>query len=192
MSYQKYQTDALVLGNFAQGEADRVYALYTSEFGLIRARATGVRKEKSKMRYALQSYSRAHVGLVRGRGGWRLAGAHASRGVQSVSPEGLRSFARLAALLQRLLVSEERNEILFTVMTEAHSALAQPLISEWAVIELLSVARILHVLGYLSTESLGAALFSHTLYDEMHIKAASAIQKDLLESVNRAIAETQL
>ena len=71
--YQKYNTEALVLGSRETGESDRVYALFTKDFGLVRARASSVRSEKSLMRYALQNYSRANVSLVRG-GGWRAAG----------------------------------------------------------------------------------------------------------------------
>ena len=77
--YQKYQTEALVLGSRERGEADRVFALYTRDFGLVWARASGVRRENSKMRYALQSYCYIQTGLVRGKRGWRLAGGSALR-----------------------------------------------------------------------------------------------------------------
>ena len=52
--YEKYQTEALVLGNREMGEADRVIALFTRDFGLVRARASSIRTERSKMRYAIQ------------------------------------------------------------------------------------------------------------------------------------------
>ncbi|KKW47559.1 MAG: repair protein RecO protein, partial [Candidatus Kaiserbacteria bacterium GW2011_GWA2_58_9] len=77
--YQKYHTEALVLGNRERGENDRVFTLYTEEFGLVRARASAVRTEASRMRYALQNYSRARVALVRGKRGWRIGGAIPAR-----------------------------------------------------------------------------------------------------------------
>src|SRR5665213_790119 len=87
--YQKYNTDALVLGSRELAEADKVFALYTKDFGLVRARASSIRSEHSKMRYALQKFSRANVSLVRGKRGWRAAGAasqkNASGTVQSIS-----------------------------------------------------------------------------------------------------------
>src|SRR5665213_2708544 len=70
--YQKYHTEALVLGSRESGEADKVFALFTRDFGLVRARASSVRSESSKMRYALQKYSRASISLVRGKRGWRI------------------------------------------------------------------------------------------------------------------------
>ena len=48
--YQKYQTEAIVLANREMGENDRVLALYTKDFGLVKARASAIRSEKSKAR----------------------------------------------------------------------------------------------------------------------------------------------
>ena len=86
--YQKYNTEALILGSWESGESDRVFALFTRDFGLVRARATAVRAERSKMRYALQSYAHANVSLVRGKRGWRLAGATALHGAMG-DPRGM-------------------------------------------------------------------------------------------------------
>src|SRR5216684_1387129 len=92
--YQKYQTESLVLGSRESGEADKVYVLYTKDFGLMRARATAVRSEKSRMRYALQNYSRA-----------------------------VAAFARISELVLRLVNGEEKNDYLFAALAEAHGAL---------------------------------------------------------------------
>src|SRR3989344_4510493 len=95
--YQKYSTDALVLGNHERGESARVYAMYTRDFGLVRARVAAVRSEHSRMRYALQNYSYAKVSLVRGKRGWRAAGAYALRGVSN-DAANVSVFARIAEL----------------------------------------------------------------------------------------------
>lgn len=192
MSYQKYQTEALVLSSIERGEADKMYILYTEEFGLVRARATAVRKESSKMRYALQSASRSHVGLVRGKAGWRLAGASLRTGASGVPAEGLRAFMRLARLLERLVISEERNAYLFETMKEAHDMFMKKETDERPIVELLSAARILYALGYLSSESFGEALLTRLRYEEADLAETRAKQKALLDSVNKAIAETQL
>src|SRR3989344_1695592 len=101
--YQKYYTEALVLGSRERGENDRVFALYTKDFGLVHARASAVRKETSRMRYALQNYSQAHAALVRGKRGWRVGGAIA---VRSAKGEGAMTFARIARLVLRLVAGE--------------------------------------------------------------------------------------
>jgi DNA repair protein RecO (recombination protein O) len=189
--YQKYQTDALVLGSRELGEADRVYTLYTKGFGLVRARASSVRSEKSRMRYALQNYARANAALVKGKRGWRLAGATAVANA-SGDPRGIAAFARISELVVRLVNGEEKSEYLFAALAEAHGALMQEKCDAFGTIEIVCVARILFVLGYISTEALSTALFTHTAYTGEHLLEAETMKDKLLSSINKAIAETHL
>jgi recombinational DNA repair protein (RecF pathway) len=189
--YQKYHTEALVLAARESGEADRVYALYTKEFGLVRARASAVRAERSKMRYALQNYSRANVSLVKGKRGWRLAGASCIAPTKG-DVRGIRTFARSASLVLRLIHGEERSEYLFAALAEAHGALMVENCDAFGTIEIVCVARVLYSLGYISDEALSTALFTHTAYTGESLLEAETLKDKLLLSINRAIAETQL
>ncbi|MBI5457055.1 recombination protein O N-terminal domain-containing protein [Candidatus Kaiserbacteria bacterium] len=190
--YPKYQTDALVLGGKDVGEADRSIVLYTEDFGLIRARVSAIRKENSKMRYALQNFSRCRVGLIRGARGWRAVGAMTLTSFHAATESGVKAYARLARLVVRLIGGEEKNDYLFEVLVEAHRALTAPLCASWRTIELISVARILYALGYLSPEALEAALFTHTAYTGDSLEQAEVLRPALLSKVNRAIGETHL
>ncbi len=190
--YQKYQTEALVLGSRERGEADRVYTLYTQDFGLVRARASAVRRESSKMRYALQHCSRAMVALVKGKHGWRAAGASAAATLGG-GDAGTAAFARIASLALRLVQGTERNDYLFAALSEAHEALRTAGDQSIAgTIEVVCVARVLYALGYLSTEALSTALFTHTAYTGESLLEAETLKDKLLVSINKAIAETQL
>jgi len=189
--YQKYNTDALILGSREQGEADKVFSLYTRDFGLVRAKATSVRSEHSKMRYAMQRFSRANVSLVKGKRGWRAAGASATKSA-SGDIKGISTFARISELVLRLVHGEEKNEYLFAALAEAHDALMQEKCDAWATIEIVCVARILYVLGYISNEALSMALFTHTAYTGESLLEAETMKDKLLSSINKAIAETQL
>lgn len=189
--YQKYQTEAIVLSSWESGENDRTLALYTKDFGLVRARASAVRAERSKMRYALQHLSHVDVSLVRGKRGWRAAGASARSGAHGAR-RGIAAFARIAQITLRLIGGEERNEYLFAALAEAHCALMRTDQGAVATVELVCVARVLFALGYLSSEAFETALFTHTAYADEHLKEAEALHEKLLASINRAIAETQL
>lgn len=189
--YQKYQTEALVLGSRESGEADRTYLLYTCDFGLVRARASSVRNENSKMRYALQNYARANVALVKGKRGWRAAGAHAIKGAGG-DRRGVATFARISELVLRLVGGEEKGEYLFAALAEAHEALMREECEAFATIEIVCVARVLYALGYISTEALSTALFTHTAYTGEHLLEAETMRDKLLVSINKAIAETHL
>jgi recombinational DNA repair protein (RecF pathway) len=190
--YQKYHTEALVLGSRESGEADKTVLLYTRDFGLVRARASALRTERSKMRYAVQDYSRATVSLVKGKRGWRLAGASSIRGA-SGDAHAAKAFARSCALVLRLIHGEERNEYLYAALAEAHAVLFDGSQTSFTpVIEIVCVARVLYALGYISTEALSSALFTHTAYTGESLLEAETMKDKLLSSINRAIAETQL
>jgi hypothetical protein len=47
-------------------------------------------------------------------------------------------------------------------------------------------------LGYISTEALSTALFTHTAYTGEHLLEAETMKDKLLSSINQAIAETHL
>lgn len=189
--YQKYNTEALVLKSYEQGEADKVFALFTRDFGLVRARATAVRTERSKMRYTLQTFSRAEVSLVRGKRGWRVAGARTIHGAAR-GAKGVAAFARVCELALRLIHGEEQNEYLFAALAEGHEALMREGCNAWPTIEVVCVARVLYALGYISADALETTLFAHTGYGDAHLSEAERLRDRLLLSINRAIEETQL
>lgn len=189
--YQKYSTEALVLGSYESGESDRAMVLHTKDFGLVRARATAARAERSKMRYALQNYTLANVSLVRGKKGWRVAGAAALR-VAAGDVRGIAAFARISELVMRLVHGEENNAYLFAALAEAHEALMREKVEAFGTIEIVCVARVLYALGYISNEALSTALFTHTAYTGDSLLEAETLRDKLLTSINKAIAETQL
>lgn len=189
--YQKYNTEALVLGSRESGESDRTITFFTRDFGLVRARATAVRSERSKMRYALQNYTRANVSLIRGKRGWRVAGASALC-VATGDPRGVATFARISELVMRLVHGEDENQYLYAALAEAHEALLQERVDAFGMIEIVCVARMLFALGYISTEALETALFTHTAYTGESLIEAESMRDTLLASINKAITETQL
>lgn len=189
--YQKYHTECLVLRSYERGEADRVFALLTEDFGLVRARASAVRRENSRMRYALQTGARARISLIRGSRGWRVAGAEAGSVLAPENVSGLAVFARLAALIERLVQGEEGNIYLFASCAEAHAALSILSREHHHLVEILAVARTLYALGYLSEEALGATAVT-TAYEQASLLAIAESKTTLLSAVNKALQATQL
>jgi len=189
--YQKYQTEALVLGSRERGEADKVFALYTRDFGLVWARAAGVRRESSKMRYALQTYCYIQTGLVRGKRGWRLAGSSTQRQFGG-NILGALVFARICKLVMRLVQGEEQNAYLFETLADAQATLSASTHTALATVEIVCVARVLYALGYLSEDALGSALLTHTGHGVAQLAEVEKKRAVLLTSINKALSETQL
>jgi DNA repair protein RecO (recombination protein O) len=194
--YQKYQTDAIVLSSRESGEADKIYSLYTRDFGLVRARASAVRTEGSRMRYSLQSLSLANISLVRGKRSWRIAGARPLEHLPVYEHRsGAQTFARIADLVTKLVAGEEKNEYLFENLIQARRALIDPQQNpkpDLPAIEIICVARILYSLGYISVEALDTTLFTHSNYASEILSEVEMRKDSLLGSINRALTETQL
>ncbi len=144
MSYTIHTTDGLVLSYRPLREADRVYSIMTRELGLIRATATGVRKDSSKLRGALEPFSLSSVSVVRGKEYWKATSASVLEKIPSV-PE----IARPLALLEKLVQGEAPNPELFDAIKEiVLSSLGDDMF------EIHFVATILFHLGYLKEEDL--------------------------------------
>lgn len=75
MAIEKHTTEAIVIESFDQGEHDRVYKLFTRDFGMLMAHAKSVRKLESKLRAHILPRTLSLVTLVQGREVWRLVGA---------------------------------------------------------------------------------------------------------------------
>ncbi len=193
--YHIYHTEAYIIGHRNSGEADRIFYLYTKDFGFIRAKAQGVRKLESKLRFTLQTYSHIYIDLVRGKDTWRITSAgslsyfpHLSRNALS-----LQIMAQIAKLVKRLCAGEEANQNIFTDLVDTATYLNRDTVThaEQKSAELTLVLRILHNLGYIgATDEL-----SHYLKDEFElsdIDHANLSKKTILFEINRALKESQL
>jgi len=189
--YEKYTTDAIVLSQFEHGEQDRIFTLFTRDFGLVRAQARAVRTMGSKMRTALTLFAPTSLSLVRGTRGWRIAGARADF-FEPLSEDGVYAYSRIVHLVTRLVRGEEKNQYLFDVLHGARIACTNPHPLSIASSELLCVARVLYALGYLSPQALTAALFTHAHYEEKDLHTVEGVKGDMVTTVNKALSETQL
>lgn len=144
----KYETTALVLARTPLAESAALVTLLTEEFGIVRARAEGLRKPGAKLAHALQTLDRCSVTLVRGKEAWRLSGAVLEESwFRKLSRiERLRA-GRVAGLLLRLVHGEANDPSLFILFTEFLEAL--PSLPEEAqdAAEIMTALRVLAVLG---------------------------------------------
>ncbi len=106
MAIEKYTTSALVIESFDQGEHDRVYKLFTREFGLVMAHAKSVRKLESKLRAHVIPRTLSLVTLVQGREVWRLVGAEEKKESGTVIGD-------VAQLIKRLVRGEGQHKALY-------------------------------------------------------------------------------
>ena len=138
MSYHIYTTKGLVLSERPLREADRVYSILTRDLGLVRVSATGVRKEESKLRGALEPVTLSQVSLVRGKEYWRITSAEVMRKIPALA-----GILRPLALLEKLVQGEAAHPELFDAVEQSLH-----------IDEIAFVAQILYHLGYLKEKDL--------------------------------------
>lgn len=146
MAIEKYTTKCIVLDSYAQGENDRVYKLFTREFGLVMAHAKSIRKLESKLRAHVLPRKTALVTLVLGKEVWRLVGAEEQKVPHAIIHEATQ-------LLNRFIRGEGEHKVLYdriiTLLENAFKYDAQK-------IRLLLYYSILVELGYADVKILGA------------------------------------
>lgn len=144
----KYATPAIVLSRAPIGEASALVTLLTPEFGLVRARAQGVRKSGAKLSAALTTLSELEGHLLFGKEGWRLSGATLVEGHFSrLSPAARVRVGRLSTLLLRLVHGESREPELFDAFRDFLIALRFPDEESQDEAECLAALRMLNALG---------------------------------------------
>jgi len=72
--YEIYITKAYVLRSYVSRESDVRVLLFTKEFGLIWANASGAKKDVSKFRNFLQNMTELEAYIVEGKAGYRITG----------------------------------------------------------------------------------------------------------------------
>ena len=144
----RYSVPAITLARIPHGEASAQILLLTSEFGLVRARAQGIRASGAKLASALQTFAECEAMLVRGKEGWRLAGALLVRNrLGELSSVARGRAGRVAQLLLRLVHGETRDPELFDTFTAFLTALTEVPEEEGDAAETFAVLRILRILG---------------------------------------------
>jgi recombinational DNA repair protein (RecF pathway) len=173
MAIEKYTTEALVIESFDQGEHDRVYKLFTHDFGLVMAHAKSVRKLESKLRAHMLPRSVSLVTLVQGRDVWRLVGA------EQLETKGT-MIGDVAHLVRRLIRGEGAHKALYTRLMEF---LSQESMFDKQKARLLLYYLLLVELGYADARKIGARdikeyvgwnitdLYTHLLLSHDAVKA---------------------
>lgn len=185
----KYRTDALVLARYPLKEHDATVVLATPDFGIIRARAAGLRKPGSKMAAGLQTLMESNVALIRAKDGWRLAGAvMLCDWTKELSFEGRKRFARVADLMQRLSHGEDPEPRLYTEARSFAGALVTLAEEEQDTAECLAALRVLHVLGHDAGDIPGG----YADYSEKTLGGVESDRKAYIARVNTGITASGL
>ena len=189
-----YHTKGIILESRNFGEAGKYYSIFTRDLGLVHARAQGVRKMSSKLRFVLQDFAHLKIDLVQGKDFWRVTNASKTNKLEKITkmPETFAIFANIARLLKRLLAGVEPNESLFVDLLNGLSVLEKAETKEdLRNIEAIIVLRILNNLGYIGENELLQNLI-RSPFEESLVFEVSKDRTKILHQINKALKETHL
>ena len=113
MSIEKYTTEAFILREYIQGEADMNYKVWTKDFGIIFASARSIRKVNAKLRMLAKKNTFLSMTLVKGKEIWRLTGVEESKENFKDSQHSLEVRAVIAETINRFLEEKKTYKKLF-------------------------------------------------------------------------------
>jgi DNA repair protein RecO len=195
MAYNIYTTQGIVLSWRPLREADRVYSILTRDLGLIRATATGVRKEGSKLRAFLEPLSVSSISLVKGKEYWRITSAvlEESLSTSLKNKAVLKSLSKALALLGALVQGEEVHPELFDALEPVVLSTIDPDFDakNGEALEILLVARTLFHLGYLSEDEVSRDMLDGEVKNEL-FESISKNKKSIVKAINEGIEASNL
>lgn len=201
MSHNIYKTEGFVLGGSNFGESNKILFIFTRELGFIMASAQGLRNLKSKLKYSLQDFSFSELSIVRGKNMWKVTNAKEKSSLYSAfkeNEEALKMCASIFLFLKKMLAGEERDEVLFEIISSAFSYLsgftAEKILESVALknFELILMLRILNRLGYVgASENFSVFAGSHH-WDSDVVEKMSISRNWALAEINKAIRESQM
>ena len=185
-----YETRSIVLSRTPVGEANMLLTLLTSELGLVRVNAQGVRRSGAKLASSLTTFAESHITLLRGREVWRVSGAILKENwFERMSDIAARRCAvRVCGLLTRLVTGEMPDLTLFSIMVGFFEALTEPTSDAYDSVEVLALLRILAALGLDEHETLEEP---SVFVGESLVRVARD-RSDYIARINRGIAVSGL
>lgn len=193
--YHIYHTTGFILRSTPIGESNKLFYIYTEDFGNITAVAQGVRELKSKLRYSLQDLCMSEVSVVRGKGMWRITSAQPLEHYRIFfdTPEKKYLVAHIAVMLNRMLPGEEQNKQLFAVLENAFLFLKKHSFSFEDVrrAECIINLQILATLGY-ATDKPELSLFIQKPISQEQLSSMEGKETRAIKEINETLAQSQL
>ncbi len=119
--FTHHYTEAVILSELIKGEADKVFTVYTRDFGKINLLGRSIRKGKSKLGMNFQLFSHVRTGFIEGRGYKTITDVS---GVSSFKKAKrnlgkLSLFYRISELFLTFIKGEEKDEKVFIFLLSA-------------------------------------------------------------------------
>ncbi|MFP4539452.1 MAG: recombination protein O N-terminal domain-containing protein [Candidatus Paceibacterota bacterium] len=192
MKYNIYDTQALVLKNFAHREDSCSVLLFTREFGCLYAQAQGARKISSRLRSGLTESSYVTVGLLSGKGGWRVTYLLPHSNIffsLGDRPEAKRVIAKIMSICAHLLGEGLEDRRTFDLVIEGFMRISNSEDNGQSIreTERVIMLNIMYLLGYIKHSSYARFMQVDEKEDEENFLNTAVSQREITNEINKAL-----
>lgn len=193
MSYHIYTTEGIILKRNTSAEADIVLHILTKDLGLVIASAKSARLSVSKLRGSLQEYSNIRVSIIKGKSGWKVTNVgEGTNFFFSLPIYSRKLLAQVSLILLKMIVGEYPQKDIYELVKNSFSYVAVLDKSQINNLEVLTILRILYLLGYVEGEGVVKGFLLDINFNEKVLKEVEKNKKEIILVINKALRESQL
>ena len=112
-----YKTKGFVFKKENRGEADKIFSIFTHDYGKIELRCRGIRKINSKLRYNIDNFYYSEIEFVQGKNYKTLTDASIINKPQ-LTLSKLEFLNNIAELLDSFIKGEQRDDKIFDLLSK--------------------------------------------------------------------------
>ena len=194
MSYHIYTTDGIILKRTIFGEANILLYILTEDLGLIIASARSARLSASKLRGALQEYTRISVSVVKGKNGWKVTNVSEKDNFFFECPDySKKILAQVSFVLLKMIQGETPHPEIFQTIVAGFEFLKNVSEKDISNFETLIILRLLYQLGYVAKSSNTEIHIKNIKeWDDSLLEQIPKNKEILIKTINKALKESHL
>lgn len=191
MSHHHHHTEGFILKQIPIGEKDLLLAIFTRDFGLVKAKLKAGRSLESKMRFHASLFAWVEVSLIKTRGdSWKIVSLDSKSSLFDLKqkPNQYQVVDNVVSMLSRMVVGENPQAEIFIDLADFFSVIKNEFNSSdknssnlLTGLEVVTVFRILYYLGYISPTGATQALLDAKINSQLVV--ATIKQKNQLVGV---------
>jgi DNA repair protein RecO (recombination protein O) len=126
--FTRYRTQGIILGKVDRGEADRIFTVYTKDFGVLDLLAKSERKIKSKLRSGLEIFYLSEIEFIQGKTQKTITDAILINKFKNlrINIEKLKVAYQISGIASKLLRGQEPDKEIWRLLNETYEKINSP------------------------------------------------------------------
>lgn len=119
----KYRTTGIVFAKKDKNEADRIFNVYSCDFGLVELHAKAIRKINSKLKAGIDLFCLSEIEFIEGKNHKTLTDAFMMKKFNIFSAPKMQVAGQISQVLENFINGQQKDEQIFVLLKEAFSNL---------------------------------------------------------------------